>query len=75
VKYCIGCKHLNFFRADPGYDTECTAGIGAHEASLACAKGHWHEEITENGDLPFIERAMQKAETCPDFSQRAGADQ
>jgi hypothetical protein len=58
-------------RADPGYDTEFTGGIGASEAELACALGHWRRELYSGGDLPDIEKAMQAAETCPDFAERA----
>jgi hypothetical protein len=74
MKYCIACAHLDFFKADPGYDTECTAGIGATEAEFACGKGHWRRDISGDYDLPNIEQAMQKAETCPDFSERTSGE-
>lgn len=68
MKYCIGCEHLCFDAGDRGYDTECTAGIGAEAASLACAKGYWHEYLYD--DLFDVERAMQRAETCKDYKER-----
>jgi hypothetical protein len=72
MKYCIGCKHLKFDRGSPGYDTDCTAGIGAEEASIACGRDHWTQYLYGD-DLFDVEQAMQAAETCADYQERAPA--
>lgn len=70
MRYCIGCKHLHFERSDPGYNTECTAGIGAEEASMSCKMGYWFNYLYGDGSLFDIEAAMRKANTCADFKER-----
>ena len=71
MKYCIGCVHLDFNNADPGWSTECTAGIDKRDAEFACGKGHWRRDVNEYEGLNPIEKAMQQAETCPDYTERS----
>lgn len=72
MKYCIGCVYLRFDAGSPGYDTECTSGIGAEAASIACNKGHWQEYLYDGDGLFAFEEAMQRANTCPDYEERSG---
>jgi hypothetical protein len=72
IRLCLGCKHLSYTVADPGYDTEYTSGIGAEDASMSCAKEHWRMFLTGYGDgqLFDLENAILQAATCPDFTER-----
>lgn len=70
MKYCIGCKHLNFYPRVPGDWTEATGTYGANEAEMFCSKGYWREEMGPEATLENFQRAMEKADTCPEFSER-----
>jgi hypothetical protein len=70
MKYCIGCIHLSYWRAsDPYYYSEMTNSNGS-PAELACAKGHWKAELSEEITQSRFQSAMEKADTCADFSER-----
>lgn len=71
MKYCIGCAFLNYHEPVAGYSTECTADIGKEDAALACAKGHWRHEFDSWTGVEAFERAMEKANTCADYEERA----
>jgi hypothetical protein len=71
VKYCIGCVHLMFQDKSMGYGTAQTGSWTREDAAIACAKGHWKTHL-EEGPIGFdFEKAMETAETCPDFQERA----
>lgn len=64
MKYCVGCKHWTF---DVGWSgTDVTAGDAW---SAACLKGHWNISGHRVSQGEF-EQYMEKADTCPDFSDR-----
>lgn len=72
MKYCIGCKHLNLSPREPSAQgSELTGTYGGEEAAMFCAKGYWKEEMGEDATLENFQRAMEKADTCLDFSERA----
>jgi hypothetical protein len=72
MKYCIGCKHLNFDSGEhTSYGSEWTGEYGGEDAQFACALGHWKLPIElEETKLVDITSNMEKAETCQDFSER-----
>jgi hypothetical protein len=70
MKYCIGCVHLYFEPKVMGYGSTMTGSWTREEAALSCSRGHWREHL-QDGPLPIdLERAMETAETCADFSER-----
>lgn len=72
MKYCIGCVHLYYEPPDPGCMGSTWTGVyGDHDARLACQLGHWEHEFSEGSSIKEFEAAMEKAETCPDFTERA----
>ena len=71
MKFCIGCKFLNYYEPIAGYSTEYTSDIGKEDAALACQKGHWRHEFTNYTGVEAFERAMEKASTCADYAERS----
>lgn len=70
MKYCIGCKHLCYQPKVMGYGSEWTGSWTREDAAIACGKGHWETHVTE-GPFGFdFAKAMETAETCPDFEER-----
>lgn len=66
MKYCIGCQHLSMSAYEGSmYDT----GYG-HAANIHCARNHW-EVTCDDYAVDDLEAAMEKAETCPDYVERA----
>lgn len=75
MKYCIGCIHWYVTAHERGqvyseYTADCDT-----PANLSCTKGHWLVGLdpwsTGEKLRGEIEACMEKAETCPDFTERA----
>lgn len=77
MKYCIGCVHLNFDSGERvSHGSEWTGEYGGANAQFACGKDHWRLAIElEQTEFLDIASAMAKAETCPDFDERANPPQ
>lgn len=75
MKYCIGCIHWHFSHGEHEPDYSTRTGGWDTPAHLSCKKGHWGDLDLDEVSQPDIERAMEKAETCPDFSERSLPDQ
>lgn len=74
MRYCIGCIHWRCFSHEAGHVySEMTADSDT-PAKLTCSKGHWETELSEWQDEEVtraeIERCMELADKCPDFSER-----
>ena len=70
MKYCIGCIYLQYSDKDVAIGSSQTGSWTVEEASLKCARGHWQEYL-EPGAVTFdLAKAMEAAETCPDFKER-----
>lgn len=70
MKYCIGCVHLRY---DPGSDGYCYSTYTQDPGSppeLACQKKHWEARLRDNFSQEQFQKAMESAETCPDFQER-----
>jgi hypothetical protein len=75
MKYCIGCVHLDLTPRDPGRMGSTWTGVyGDEEAATFCKKDHWRVEMGTDATLEDFQRAMEKAETCPDFEERSAPD-
>lgn len=71
MKYCIGCCLLNFFPGEEGQVYSEYTSDPSTPAQFACAKKHWAEQLEGSTNVVDIERAMAKAETCPDYWERS----
>lgn len=72
MKYCIGCVHLSYADKEMGANSTMTGAWTMEEASMRCGNGHWKVYLVEYGGTPMfdLEKAMETADTCPDFSER-----
>lgn len=69
-RYCIGCIHWSF---EQGSESQVWSSVTIDEgypAYLSCDRGHWATLNTDVIMQSDIERAMEKAQTCPDYSER-----
>lgn len=74
MKYCIGCEHWSFESASDPYHYSTLTSSDGTPASMSCAKGHWrYLELEESFKQSDLEKAMETAESCPDFSERSAA--
>lgn len=73
MKYCIGCEHLDLMPGYTGSGGGTYTGPGSHyDPELLCKKKHWEYSIPDDSaSIVDIEREMRRAETCPDFKERA----
>lgn len=63
VKFCIGCKHLDYDSA--------TYGEYGEAGKFFCRKGHWKSVAPDYMSMDEFAAEMAKADTCQDFSERA----
>ncbi len=70
MKYCIGCIHLRYDPGSDGYHYSSWTHSPGSKPELACRKHHWMAELEESFSQQAFQQAMEKAETCADFSER-----
>lgn len=70
MKYCIGCKFLKYSEKQMSCGSSWTGQYTSEEASMSCAKGKWRSYLDEYSGLFDLEKAMEAAETCPEFDWR-----
>ena len=71
-RYCIGCVHLQFTAGSSATQySELTFEPSTH-AQFHCKRGHWERRGLDlnDADQQDVESAMDKAQTCPDYSER-----
>lgn len=73
-RYCIGCVHLWFEGKQISHGSEYTGSWTSEQASIACQLGRWKTHL-EEGPIDFdLEKAMESAQTCPDYKERPAPD-
>ena len=70
MRYCIGCRYWHFTKGEQGHTYSTMTVDPAIPAAMACKKGHWGELDLGAVYQSDIEWAMEKANTCPDSSER-----
>lgn len=70
MKYCIGCKNLQYTDKEMSHGSSMTGSWTSEEASMSCKHGHWKEYLDEYRNLFNFAKAMEKAESCADYEER-----
>lgn len=70
MKYCIGCIHLRYEPAEDGYHYSDLTWDSGSPAEMACQRSHWAQVLNSDFTQEDLQRAMEMAEKCPDFSER-----
>lgn len=63
-RYCVLCKHWDFFGGSRGY-SELTPGV---DAAMSCSKGHWDRSCLYDIGEDGFRQVILTARTCKDFS-------
>lgn len=73
--YCIGCVHLKYAdKLKPGGDSQ-TGSWTVEEAAMLCSLGRWKTHLRADVQLFDFAKAMESAETCPQYEERPGPDE
>jgi len=71
MKYCIGCTHFYYDPGSAGYHYSSWTHDSGTVPSASCKRMHWSAELDEGFTQEKFQKAMEQAETCPDFEERA----